>query len=143
MLEIYYFTRSGNSARIAGKLAKALECSSVQIHDDVNWKGFRAYLKFMSYVKGKKTMKVWSDGDPAAADTLVLVSPVWADRLPPTVTQFLAPLDRGRIRLVTTAMSSQLKGDREGFASINCITGKSKNEDEVIAKLVGSLKQQA
>jgi hypothetical protein len=114
---VYYFTRTGNCERIARKLAERLNCEPYSIRDNVDWQGLGAYFKFQAYAKGKKQLTVFCDGEPAKADVLIVVSPIWGSRLPPTVQKFLAPLALEKVHLVTVSKMDALRG-REGYMSI-------------------------
>ena len=138
MYQVYYFTRTGNSERIARKIADGLSCDTYPIHDDVDWGGIKAFFKFQSYASGKKTLKYVSDGNHAAVDEIVVVSPIWGSRLPPTVQQFIAPYDKKRIHVVTSSLMDSLRGG-DGFQSVTEIIRTKKNEDALIKALVHKL----
>lgn len=115
-LVIYYFTRTGHCRRIANKLAADLNLSAHQIQDDINWKGWRAYFKFQSYVKGKKPIKLDYAGDIHSYDQLIIVSPVWGSRMPPSVKQFVDQVSGDKIDLIVSSRMDQMRGP-ERFSS--------------------------
>ena len=82
---MFVFSRSGNSERIAKKLADELSCPLFRISDDVNWLGFGIYFKFQSYLKRKKALTVICNGNPDHAHEIIVVSPIWGSQLTPTV----------------------------------------------------------
>jgi len=43
--KVVYFTRTGNSKRVAEKIANKLSCETIQITDNINWKGILGFLK--------------------------------------------------------------------------------------------------
>ena len=45
---IYYFTRTGNCKRIAGKIAGHLHLHPYAIEDDVDWNKIKAYFKSLA-----------------------------------------------------------------------------------------------
>jgi len=138
MYQVYYFTRTGNSRRIAEKIAGELSCDIFRITDDVNWNGIGAYLKFMKYADGKKPLKICCDGDPSAADEIIVVSPVWGSHIVPAVKQFIEPVDKGRMHLVTSSGAGEVR-EKEGFASVTCIIKKKKNEETAVRELLNAL----
>ena len=140
--QLYYFTRTGNSKRIADKLAARLTCKQYRISDDVDWKGLGAYLKFQAYAKGKKALAVTCDGNPTDAAEIIVVSPIWGSRLTPAVQHFLAQVSRGKVHIVTTSMMDALRGG-EGYLSVTEIMGRKKNEDAQIDRLVDQLTNNA
>lgn len=142
MYQVYYFTRTGNSERIAKKIAAGLSCEAFRITDRVDWSGIGIIFKFLRYADGKKDLNVTSDGNPADADELIVVSPIWGSRLTPTVRQFLAPIAKNRVRLVTSSAGSPLR-DPEGYKSVTGIMKSKKNEDEMIRQLLLTLRGEA
>lgn len=136
--QVYYFSRTGNSERIAGKLADRLSCPLFRISDDVNWHGFGAYFKFQSYAKGKKPLTVICKGKPDAACEIIVVSPIWGSRLTPTVQKFLSEIEKDKVHVVTSSIMDHLRGG-EGFKSVTEIIGRKKNESAEIDNLLNEL----
>lgn len=44
-MQVYYFTRTGRSKKVAEELAERYETKAQEIADDVNWQGAMGYLK--------------------------------------------------------------------------------------------------
>lgn len=135
---IYYFTRTGNSKRVAEKIGEKLHITPVELKDDVNWKGIGAYFKFQAYVKGKKELRLQKDLDVSDKDRLIVVFPVWGSRMPPTVTAFLREVPVEKVDLVATSMGDRLKG---GEVFHHCITIRKikKAEDQMIEAYLKNL----
>jgi len=136
--QVYYFSRTGNSERIARKLAERLSCPLFLISDDVNWNGFGAYFKFQSYAKGKKPLTVICKGKSDNACEIIVVSPIWGSRLTPTVQKFLSEIEKDKVHVVTSSMMDHLRGG-EGFKSVTEIIGRKKNESAEIDNLLNEL----
>ncbi|MEA5040468.1 MAG: hypothetical protein VB086_11605 [Clostridiaceae bacterium] len=137
--QVYYFSRTGNSERIAKKLAGGLSCPLFRINDDADWRGIRAYIRLASYAKGKRPLKVICDGDPGMAQEIIAVSPIWGSRLTPSVQKFLSAISKERVHIVTSSMMDHLRGG-EGFQSVTEVIGIKKNEAAVIGDLLGRLR---
>lgn len=137
--QVYYFSRTGNSERIAKKLANSLSCPLFRISDDVDWHGFGVYFKFRSYVKGKKSLTVICNGNPDDAGEIIVVSPIWGSRLTPTVQKFLSVIKKDKVHVVMSSMMDHLRGG-DGFKSVTEIVGIKKNEKTAIDNLLNRLR---
>jgi len=89
--KVLYFSRSGNSKRIAEKTAQKLGCETVEITDDVSWKGIFGFIKGGYYSINQKItgVSVENDYNVADADNIVLVVPLWAGNTAPAGYSFL------------------------------------------------------
>ena len=88
---VLYFTRSGNSKRIAQKIAEKAGCGLSQITDEKNWKGLFGFLRGGFYASTfRKTNPVLSpDVNFSAYDRIAIVGPVWAGSAAPAVFSLL------------------------------------------------------
>lgn len=135
---VFYYTRTNNSKRVAEKISQRLSCELMQITDNINWKGFLGYMKAGFYSMTDRHVDIQVEGDPATVDECIVVGPLWAGGLAPALRTFLNQVPRDKIHLVVTSIDSHVE-DRSGFLSIDDITRKSGNEDQVIEKLVKRL----
>lgn len=140
--QVYYFTRTGNSKRIADQLTSRLSCKQYRIRDDVDWNGIGAYLRFQAYAKGNKPLTISCEGNPSEAVEIIVVSPIWGSRLVPAVQQFLARVSREKVHIVSTSMMDALRGG-EGYLSVTEIIGRKKNEDVQMKRLIDQLTNNA
>lgn len=138
---IYYFTRTGHCRRIANKIASQLKLSANQIKDDINWKGWRAYFKFQSYAKGKKPIKLDYEGDIHSYDHLIIVSPVWGSRMPPSVKQFADQVSGDKIDLIVSSRMDKMRGT-ERFHRVIHLRQNDKNNDKIIQDYIDDLAAQ-
>jgi hypothetical protein len=137
--QVYYFSRTGNSERLAKRLADGLACPLFRISDNADWHGFGAYLKFESYAKGKKPLAVICNGNPGDAGEIIVVSPIWGSRLTPTVQKFLSFVKNDKVHVVTSSKMDRLRGG-EGFKSVTEIIGIRKNEIAAVDNLLNRLR---
>jgi len=107
---IYYFTRTGHCKRIAEKIGMQMGLVAHPINDDIDWKGWKAYLKFQAYAKGKKELHLEYEGDVQAFDRLIIVSPVWGSRMPPTVKQFVEQMPLKKVDMIVSSKMDKMKG---------------------------------
>lgn len=121
-MQVYYFTRTGRSKKVAEELAERYGTKAQEIADDVNWQGAMGYLK-AGYEAFKKETRPARYNKPAAAEELILVFPIWAGTFPPAVRSFLAREGRKKVICMPTSISSKLK-DRDGFLKVIDLAGK-------------------
>lgn len=122
-MQVYYFTRTGRSRKVAEELAERYGVKAEEIADDVDWQGPVGYLKagYKSFMGEDLPARYRK---PEAGEELILVFPVWAGTFPPAVRMFLAKEGRAKVICIPTSNSSKLK-DREGFLKIIDLAGKT------------------
>jgi len=121
-MQVYYFTRTGRSKKVAEELAERYETKAKEIADDVNWQGAMGYLK-AGYEAFKKETRPARYNKPAADEEMIVVFPVWAGTFPPAVRSFLEREGRAKVICIPTSMGSKLN-DREGFIKVIDLVGK-------------------
>jgi flavodoxin len=124
MTRVYYFTRTGDSRKIAQSIAAQTGGTVFPIEDGQDWSGVGGFLRGGRYAAGKKTLPAVYE-KPQEGDAVYLCFPIWAGSFPPAVRTFVGEVGRGRIVAVFTSMSSHLK-DSEGFAKVVEVIGKDK-----------------
>ena len=121
-MQVYYFTRTGRSKKVAEELAERYDTKAQEIADDVDWQGPVGYLKAgYKAFRGEDLPARYNK--PAAKDELILVFPVWAGTFPPAVRGFLEREGRAKVICIPTSIGSKLK-DREGFIKVIDLVGK-------------------
>lgn len=144
---VFYFSRTGNSERIAKNISEKLGCPMTRLTDDVSWKGILGWLRGGFYsIRGKKT-KVSIEGSPdiASLDKVILVSPLWAGNTAPAGYSFLEDYMNDIKELFVVICNDGSPADT-AFEKLEQRVGKIKNkygitknkgnEEEVITKLV-------
>ncbi len=61
--KVVYFSRSGNSKRVAGKIAEKLDCGKVELTDNVSWKGIFGFFKGGFYSLNQKITEISLEDD--------------------------------------------------------------------------------
>jgi flavodoxin len=136
--KVVYFTRTGTSNRVAEKIANKLSCEAIQITDNMNWKGILGFLKGGYYASKNKDVDIKIQGNLESADELIVVSPLWAGGVAPSIKTFLKTTSLDKIHLVVTSNGSNIKNP-SGFKSVSGIVKSKNNEDVIINDLVNSL----
>jgi hypothetical protein len=134
---VIYYTRTDNSKRVAEKISNKLSCELIQITDDINWKGLIGYLKAGFYSMTKRHVDIQLSGDVEAYEEYIVVGPLWAGGLAPSLITLLNQLPREKVHLVVTSIGSLVE-DRAGYLSVHDITRNSGNEDAEIEALFNS-----
>lgn len=124
MTRVYFFTRTGDSEKIAAAVAAQTGGTCFPIRDGKNWKGPLGFLRGGYYASRQKSLPAQYE-KPQPGDTVYLCFPVWAGSFPPAVRTFLSETGRANVTAVPTSMGSTLT-DRAGFVRIIDIVGKDK-----------------
>ncbi len=139
-IKVVYFTRTGNSKRIAEKISEKLLCDAIELKDTMNWKGVFGFIKGGYYAVKKKAVSINTSKELGEFDALIIVSPLWADGIVPAVRGLLATTELEKVSLVVSSSGSIVK-ERAGYHAVYDIVEMKKNEDEVIDKLVADFKE--
>lgn len=129
-MQIYYFTRTGRSKKIAETLAVRYGVTAQRIEDGKSWAGAVGFIKACLMSVGKKSLSARYP-EPAAGGPIILVFPVWASTFPPAVRAFTDAVGRARITAIPTSEGSTLK-DRAGFARVIDLVGKEISAPEIV-----------
>ncbi len=142
---IVYYSKTGNSRRIAMALAEATGAQVVELLDPTSYKGIFGFFKGGSYASSwRKVDYQLSENIEIDGETHVyLVSPVWASRTAPAMYSFLMDKSPGKKSLVLTNLGSapdkayQLMEEKFGsFESKYCISKSKKNEEQVLQRIL-------
>lgn len=136
--KVVYFSRTGNSERVAKKIAKELSAEAVKISDGMNWNGLSGYIKAGYYSVKNKEVNIKINGKIDLNDEIILVSPVWAGKPSAAARSFLKEFPSEKIHMVVTSKASNLK-DYAGVKSVSSVIEKNNNEDQIIKELISSL----
>lgn len=136
--KVVYFTRTNNSRRVAEKIAEKLSCEIIEVTDGINWKGPWGYIKGGFYSSANRDVSIKLSKELGDYDELIVVSPLWAGKIPPATRILLNGLVNNKVHLVITSLGSGLK-NRQGYKSVSDITRNDKNEEDVIRSLIDKL----
>lgn len=136
--KVIYFTRTGNSRRVAAKIAKKLSTEAMEITDNKNWRGIIGFIKGGMYATRNKAVEIKIPQNLDEAEEIIVVSPIWAGKLVPAIRTFLENRSREKMHLVATS-GGTIISDRSGYKTVTDIVKKNKNEDALIDELVSKL----
>ena len=150
--KVLYFSRSGISRRIAGKVAQKLGCETIEITDDVSWKGIFGFMKGGYYSLSKKITNVTLEDDyrPSKTDNIVLVVPLWAGGIAPAGYSFLQKQIQNIKNLYLVVSSDGSEPDKT-FLKLEAMVGpiknkygivkSKKNEDDVVNSICATVEE--
>ncbi|MBK5246649.1 MAG: flavodoxin family protein [Peptostreptococcaceae bacterium] len=136
--KVVYFTRTGNSRRIAEKLGDKLACRVIEITDNMNWEGIWGFIKGGYYSSRNKVVTIKTSEEIADYDELIVVSPLWAGEIAPDTKELLKTVEKNKVHLIVVSNGSKIR-DKSDYKSVNSIIKSKKNEDEVIDNLIDDL----
>ncbi len=123
-MQVYYFTRTGNSKHIANQIACSHNLKALEISDAQNWSGIRNFIRAGAMATMREVLPI---SYPAVnpLNSIILVFPIWAGTLPPAVRSFLEHTNANRITAVVLSAHSSLNfTDSLYFANVFQIKGK-------------------
>lgn len=136
--KVIYFTRTGNSRRVAEKIADKLSLEAMEITDNMSWQGISGFIRGGYYASKNKDVKIKIPENLDGSEELIVVTPLWAGKVAPAISTFLKTKALEKIHLVVTSGGSKLK-DRSGYKSVWDIVKNNNNEDAVISDFVNAL----
>jgi flavodoxin len=88
---IVYFTRTGNSKRIAKKIQLKNDGELIELKDYMKWTGIFGFLKGGSYSIKWKQVETYLEPevDLSKYESLIIVAPMWAGNVAPAVYSLL------------------------------------------------------
>ena len=120
-MQIYYFSRTGRSKKIAEDLALRYGTEPRKIDDHKDWSGKVNYMKAGAMaISGKKIPVSYEKPDPG--DDIVVVFPLWAGSMPPAISTFVEEVSGKHITAVVTSLGSTLK-KRDDFKKVIDLVG--------------------
>lgn len=144
---VLFFSRTGNSKRVATKIANSLGVKPLEITDDKNWHGIFGYLKGGYYASMNKSVTIKVSGHFEEADQYVVISPLWAGGPAPSAREFLKKVPIDKVNLVITCKGSNIesalaKYERRAGKLKACfgIVERLNNENQRIKEIINAVK---
>ncbi len=144
---VLFFSRTGNSKRVATKIADNLGVTPLEITDDKNWNGILGYLKGGFYAAKNKRVNIKVSGPFEEADQYVVISPLWAGGPAPSIREFLKKVPTDKVILVITCKGSDIKSalvkyeNKVGkFKASFGIVERLNNENQCVEEIIQAVK---
>lgn len=135
---VVYFSRSGNSKRVAEQISTKLGFELIALDDQMNWNGFIGYMKAGYYTIKNKPVPMTLSSQLSDEAHLIVVSPLWAGGPAQVVRQFLTdrPLDTISLVLTSNASVANNLPNRDKYAYVGDIVKKMNNEQMIVGAVV-------
>lgn len=121
-MQIYYFTRTHRSEKIAKELADRYGVKANKIDDGKSWKGLFGFIRAGMMASQKKSLPATYE-PTKDGETIILSFPLWASNMPPAVRTFVSEVGRERIICVATSGGGKF-ADPDGFIRVIDLPGK-------------------
>jgi len=121
---VVYYSRTGNTGKVAEKLASLMGCDLGEIVDLKNRKGPFGFLGAGYSAYARKLTKIKApDKDPSAYDLIIVGTPIWAGNITPAVRTYLTEIvpegsQARRYALFYTSHSSEQPKAVKDFCSL-------------------------
>lgn len=86
---VVYYTRTGNSQRLAEEISIKLHGIKDQIKSENKYKGISGFIKGGFRAVRKKEDDITYKKNPEDYRVVVIVSPIWASNIPPAVRRYI------------------------------------------------------
>lgn len=86
---IVYYTRTGNSRKLAEEISIKLHGVKDQIISEVKYKGISGFIKGGFRTIRKKEDDIKYEENPEDYKVVVVISPIWASSIPPAVRRYI------------------------------------------------------
>jgi flavodoxin len=131
---VAYFTRSGNTKKVAEEIANALGADIELLKDGVNRGGPIGFIRSGREAKSGTMVNLEPlEHDPSTYDLVVVGTPVWARMVSSPVNTFLRTVDRGTAKL---AWFCTVGADSESFKE-NCFATMTEAAEQAPVAVVG------
>ena len=124
-IRIVYYSWKGHTEKVATALAKLLDAELVRIEpvkdSGMAGKAIKAFFGMKSPIRPVKT-------DLTGVDILVIASPVWAGKVPPSMNQYLDSVTAGSGKPFHVIVEMMTRGDQTAIGIVRkALEGKGMN----------------
>ncbi|MDD3222862.1 MAG: flavodoxin [Clostridia bacterium] len=121
-MQVYYFSRTGRSKKIAEQLAARYGVVALKIDDHKDWSGKINYMKAGAMALSGKGIPA-DYKKPDLTDEIIVVFPLWAGTMPPAVKTFVEQVGGKKITAIVTSLGSTLT-KRDEFKKVIDLVGQ-------------------
>ena len=140
---IVYFTRSGNSKRIAEALSKQTGYELVELTDGMDYHGVFGYIKAGYYATQNKPLDVKLSKEVPVDANIIVVSPLWAGGVAQPTRLFLRTRQPKNTSVLITSKGSVAKKleRRNDFYFVGDIVDRLNNETQILGAISKRIKE--
>jgi len=105
---VIYFSRSGICKKVSDVLSESIECETIELKDNMNWKGLFGFIRAGYHSnKGSSIDYLIKELDFNNYDEIFIIAPIWAGKVQPTVRTFISDNSLHKARLILTHASKE------------------------------------
>lgn len=121
---VVYYSRGGNTRKVAEELSKELKCDIEEIQDTVNRSGPIGWLNSGRQASTKALTKLQPiKNDPAKYDLVIIGTPVWAAHVSTPVRTYITD-NKDKLKKVAFLVTEGSRGDDTTVKDMEEISGK-------------------
>lgn len=122
---VVYYSRGGNTRKVAEDLSKELKCDIEEIQDTVNRSGPMGWLNCARQARAAALTKLQPvKNDPAKYDLVIIGTPVWAGHVSTPVRTYIAD-NKDKLKKVALLVTEGNRGDETTVKDMEEISGKT------------------
>jgi menaquinone-dependent protoporphyrinogen IX oxidase len=131
---VVYYTKTGVCKTVAENVSSILSCNTIELQDNMNFKGIIGFMKSGHYSIKKKSVSIKPISvNLTEYDNIIIISPIWAGYMTPTVrsfiTQYKSDINNADIIFTSAAGNNEkaFNDFKEYFNEANYIEFTKKN----------------
>lgn len=122
---VVYYSRGGNTKKVAEELSKELKCDIEEIQDTVNRSGPIGWLNSGRQASSKALTKLQPiKNDPAKYDLVIIGTPVWAGHVSTPVRTYITD-NKVKLKKVAFLITEGSSGDESTIKDMEELSGKN------------------
>ena len=132
---VVYYSRGGNTRKVAEELSKELQCDVEEILDTTNRSGPIGWLKSGRQASTKALTKLQPiKNDPWKYDLVIIGTPVWASHVSTPVRTYIAD-HKDKLKKVAFLVTEGNGGDEATVKEMEALSGKTSSGTLVVKDL--------
>ncbi len=129
---VVYYSRGGNTRKVAEDLSKELKCDIEEIQDTMSRSGPMGWLSAIRQVRTKALTKLQPiKNDPAKYDLVIIGTPVWGGHVSVPIRTYIAD-NKDKIKKVSFLVTENARGDEPTIKDMEELSGKTATSTLVV-----------
>ncbi len=124
---VVFFTRTGNSERLAEEISIKLHGDIDEIKSEVKYLGISGFIRAGYRSVTKKIDKIRFQKDPSKYKIVVLVSPIWASNIPPAIRSYINK-NKENLKNYGLIINGAMKENKKAYENFNELLGDPVSE---------------
>ena len=129
---VVYYSRGGNTRKVAEELSKELQCDVEEILDTTNRSGPMGWLSSGRQASSKALTKLQPiKNDPSKYDLVIIGTPVWASHVSTPVRTYVTD-NKDKLKKVAFLVTESRGGDEGAVKDMEELSGKTSSGTLVV-----------